>query len=79
MYRGDDIPGLNGFFIYGDWCQGQLYVLRFEEGQWMNRAVNVSGAPGLTSTQLAGFGEDMSGELYMCTGGRVYQLTGAAF
>lgn len=79
VYRGDDIPGLNGFFIYGDWCQGQLYVLRFEEGQWMNRAVNVSGAPGLTSTQLAGFGEDMSGELYMCTGGRVYQLTGAAF
>jgi len=79
VYRGNAIPALDGYFIYGDWCQGQLYVLRFEEGQWVNRGVTANGAPGLTSTQLVGFGEDLSGEVYMCTGGRVYQLTGASF
>lgn len=78
VYRGSAVPAANGFYLYGDWCTGQLSLLRLEEGQWVNRQVNVTGAPGLGGNNLVGFGEDLQGELYVCAGGRVYQLTGAA-
>ena len=75
VYRGP-IGGLYGFYLYGDWCSGQLFLLRFENGSWVNRAVGVTGAPALAGTSLIGFGEDLDGNLYMCTGGSVYMLTG---
>jgi glucose/arabinose dehydrogenase len=72
-YRGGQIPGLYGVYVYGDYCSGRIW----------GASQNGSGA--WTSTQLldtdrniSTFGEDEAGELYVAhhsTGaGAVYRL-----
>lgn len=60
VYRGPNVPELQGYYLYGDWCNGKMYWLnRDEAGTWQS-GVALEGGP-----QIASFGEDAAGNLYL--------------
>lgn len=72
VYRGQTIPDLRGWYIYGDFGTGNLWAMRrtgssgFEAPQLL---------PFKIST-LSSFGEDAQGEIYACSisEGKIYKL-----
>jgi glucose/arabinose dehydrogenase len=74
VYRGEAIEGLDGAYLYGDFCAGELLSLRVDdEGALVDqRSLEVS----LGSNTLSSFGEDLDGELYVLSlgEGKVYKL-----
>ncbi len=72
VYRGAKLASLDGAYIYGDYCEGQLLALRVDGGEvveTLDLGLNVG------STQLVSFGQDLEGELYVLTqGGLLYRL-----
>jgi glucose/arabinose dehydrogenase len=71
VYRGSDLPGLRGRYLYGDYCSGTIWSLRVEDGE----ATDVR-RERIALPQLASFGEDEDGELYLVSqAGSVHQLT----
>jgi len=64
VYRGTRIPDLVGAYVFADYCEGQLRALRQENGQVaVERFLDVS------ATNVAAFGEDEEGELYVLSQG----------
>jgi glucose/arabinose dehydrogenase len=71
-----DASSLAGRYIYGDFCSGEI-----RSAQLATRTANGDASTGLSlpRTQLASFGEDASGHLYVATlasPGIVYRLEG---
>ncbi len=67
VYRGKQVPLLQGTYIFGDYCSGEVMGL-------VNNRVTVFLSTGL---RIASFGEDATGELYVVDhGGGVYRITG---
>jgi glucose/arabinose dehydrogenase len=63
VYRGHAIPWLRGAYLYGDYCTGQVFSFRWNNG-------TVSDAQELTSqlgnvSSLTAFGQDNKGEIYV--------------
>ena len=64
VYRGARIPDLQGAYVFADYCQGDLRALRQENGQVVvERALDVNAA------NVAAFGQDQDGELYVLSQG----------
>ncbi len=63
VYRGRDIPGLHGYYLYGDYCDLDVVAFRWCEGA----IVGHQRVPDLrrASPGLAAFAEDLRGELYL--------------
>jgi glucose/arabinose dehydrogenase len=60
VYRGDDLPALQGSYFYGDYCAGVIWRLHQNDaGEWQNDTFL---EPGFN---IASFGEDVDGELYV--------------
>jgi glucose/arabinose dehydrogenase len=73
VYRGQDIPALEGSYVFGDFCLGKLEALRLLAGQ-EPQVVDL----GPVVENLASFGEDANGELYaLSLSGPVYRLVAA--
>jgi glucose/arabinose dehydrogenase len=73
VYRGSQIPGLAGAYVFADFCAGDLMALHVADG----RAVDVSGL-GAHLDAVASFGEDATGELYaLSLAGGVYRVVAA--
>ena len=72
VYRGREVPELQGAYLYADWVTGQVWALWYDEPTrrvTANRTIQKQGLPVLT------FGEDDQGEVYFGThGGRVYRF-----
>jgi len=71
IYRGTALPKLNGLYIYGDNCSGNIWGLQKDSsGKWQNRLMFQSGLA------ISSFGQDQAGELYLLdlNGGGIYQL-----
>jgi glucose/arabinose dehydrogenase len=75
VYRGKQVPELDGHYIYGDYPSGKLWALRYDESAKRvvaNRPLKSAGIPMLS------FGEDQQGEMYMLatsfSGRGIYQL-----
>jgi glucose/arabinose dehydrogenase len=69
VYRGAKIPALAGFYIFGDYCTGELWTLVRFGGSWRLSPLRD------TSYSISSFGEDDSGELYMADhNGTVYRF-----
>jgi len=70
VYRGRDLPGLVGDYLFSDYCSGKLWALyRTPEG---NRQAVLLMETGLN---VSSFGEDARGELYLLDlRGGVYEL-----
>jgi glucose/arabinose dehydrogenase len=76
VYRGTEQPGLGGFYLFGDYCSGNL---------WAIRADAAAPAGGIVTPQLllatglaiSSFGEDAAGELFLAdlNGGSIYRIT----
>jgi hypothetical protein len=74
VYRAQDIPALEGSYVFGDFCLGKLEALRLIAGQGP-QVVDL----GPVVENLASFGEDANGELYaLSLSGPVYRLVPAA-
>jgi glucose/arabinose dehydrogenase len=70
VYRGRDIPGLRGAYLYGDYCAGWVRAARVSGGRVADQRDLGTDVPGLSS-----FGVDADGELYaMSLSGPVYRL-----
>jgi glucose/arabinose dehydrogenase len=70
VYRGRDIPSLVGDYVFADFCLGRLEFLRMANGR-----ATEHGELGPVVPNLASFGEDAEGELYVLSlSGPVYRL-----
>jgi glucose/arabinose dehydrogenase len=73
VYRGAAIEGLQGAYLYGDFCAGFVRAIRVEAGEVVDSA-----QLGVSAPELASFGEDADGELYLLSlGGQVLRLVPA--
>jgi len=61
IYRGYRKSELSGAYIYGDYCTGRIWMLRYENGQTTADSLLVD-AP----FPISSFGVDADGELYIC-------------
>lgn len=59
VYRGHEYAGLQGIYLYGDFCSGQIWGLRKNGTEWQSALLLDS--PYTIST----FGEDEAGNLYL--------------
>ena len=60
VYRGDTIPWLRGAYVYGDFCSGKVYGLRYENGQVTEHKELAD-----TGLRIMSFAEDSDEELYL--------------
>ena len=78
VYRGTEIPELNGTYFYGDYCTGIVRSFRIDQG----RAVNAQDWTSALRTQsggrmqqLSSFGQDARGEIYLVLlSGEIYEI-----
>jgi len=69
VYRGNDIPELQGAYIYGDYVTGTLWRLRYD-GEKVVEHERFGHVP-----EIASFGLDKHGELYLCSlRGEIFKL-----
>lgn len=71
VYRGEQIPELDGVYFYADWCRQWVGSFRYEAGE----AIDLKRWPELDAGQVNTFGTDGFGELYMGSwAGEVWKL-----
>lgn len=69
VYRGSAIQGLQGHYLYSDYCAGFLKSFRYENGAAVDQK-----DWGLTSSSVTSFGRDFAGELYLMSGNSVLKI-----
>ena len=71
VYRGVAYPDLEGLYFFGDYCSGRIWSLEETAPDVWTRTDQTN-----SSFRIPSFGEDESGEVYVCdlNGGAVYQL-----
>lgn len=76
VYRGTQIPGLIGRYVFLDWLAGDLFIVDLTSGVVERVSVD-SGGVQLTPTDAITWGEDDDGELYIGTSsGMVLRVVG---
>jgi hypothetical protein len=72
VVRDRSVPALEGRYVYGDFCKGQLRSVKLTAGG----ASGDAAIPGVGKVdQLSSFGEDARGRVYVTSlGGAVYRL-----
>ena len=70
VYRGGNLKGLQGVYVYGDYCSGLIWALfHTAPDEWTNKLLIESGL------KISSFGEDESGEVYVVDhAGGIYRL-----
>jgi uncharacterized repeat protein (TIGR03806 family) len=72
VYRGSAIPALNGRYVFGDFGSGNLWNIARDSAPTLT--LTASGALA-TSLQIASFGQDTDGEVYIVhLGGTLHRL-----
>jgi glucose/arabinose dehydrogenase len=78
VYRGTAILGFQGNYIYGDFCNGRIWSFTYDGSSVSNFVERTSelDPPGpATLAGITSFGQDASGELYICNiGGQIYRI-----
>jgi len=78
IYRGAEIPELNGTYFYGDYCTGIVRSFRIDQSKAVNAqdwTSTLRTQSGGRMEQLSSFGQDARGELYLVLlTGEVYQI-----
>lgn len=71
VYRGERLPTLYGAYVYGDFCTGKVWALRFD-GRVVTEQMEIAD----TDLSISSFGEDASGEVYVLTfEGGIFRFT----
>ena len=69
VYRGTNLWGLVGKYIYGDWCTGDIWALQYSDsGDHVNEDILDS------DINITSFGVDQNNELFFCGGDYIYKL-----
>jgi glucose/arabinose dehydrogenase len=80
VYRGCAIPELQGTYFFADFCSGNIWSLRYQNGiitDFVERHAELDPA-NATIDSIVAFGEDAFGELYICDlGGEVFKIVPA--
>jgi quinoprotein glucose dehydrogenase len=75
VYRGTRVPQLAGLYIYGDYVNGKIWGLRYDDERQevtANHPIRGNKMP------IMSFGEDEQGEVYFMTDtGKVYRFQSA--
>jgi len=72
VYRGSQLPGLRGVYLFGDYCSGRVWGLwRTSDGKWQQRLLFEN------MGRITAFGEDESGEVYLADQAGVIYLLAA--
>ena len=72
VYRGSAIPWLRGAYIYGDYCSGEVFGLRYADGSVAEHQRLAD-----TGLRIMSFAEDNAGELYLLSQeSGIFRLTG---
>ena len=70
VYRGSRLPTLAGAYVYGDFCSGRIWAIKYDGSDVTEFAELLD-----SSLAISSFGEDQSGELYILSfDGHIYQL-----
>lgn len=71
VYRGKDIPALQGHYFYGDYCLGWIRSFKYADGKITQKNQWDFGM----ANNIMSFGEDAQHEMYVCfQNGKVYKL-----
>ena len=60
VYRGKRLARLDGAYLYGDFCSGRIWALRYDGASVTDQALLAD-----TTLQITAFGADESGEVYI--------------
>ncbi len=60
VYRRGDLPSLRGAYVYGDFCSGNIWALRYNGEKVTEHRLLVD-----TNLSITSFGEDLDGNLYI--------------
>ncbi len=72
VYRGSAIPSLAGWYVYGDYCSGEVFAVSSTAAP-KTAPVTLFGAG--SGRLIGGFGQDWAGALYVCDlNGTVYRI-----
>ena len=63
VYRGREIPGLFGAYIYADYLTGRIWALRYTNGEVVAHREILTPPP---RVYISSFGEGPDGEVYVC-------------
>lgn len=75
VYRGQAIPGLQGHYLYADYCEGWVRSFRYTDGQ----AADKRSYPLPDVGNISSFGEDSQRELYLVSHrGTVHRIAPAS-
>ena len=75
VYRGSAYPVLVGGYVFGDYCSGRIWVMSPLASAPVT-ATLVRDATADPNLSISSFGEDESGELYVCDlAGSIYRVT----
>ena len=70
VYRGVELPWLQGAYLFADYCSGRIWALKEIGGEWQMRELAHLDA------RIASFGVDAQGEVYLLTfNGPILRLT----
>ena len=70
VYRGPSLWPIEGKYIYGDWCTGDIWALQYsEDGDHINEHLMQS------NINITSFGVDENNELFFCGNENIYKLT----
>jgi glucose/arabinose dehydrogenase len=70
VYRGDQATSLQGYYVYGDYCSGNIWALAYDGSVVTENILLVDSELSITA-----FGEDLTGNLYILDRqGGIYRL-----
>ncbi|MBL4807173.1 MAG: PQQ-dependent sugar dehydrogenase [Rhodobacteraceae bacterium] len=73
VYRGSAMPALVGHYFYGDFCTGEIFSFKYENGVLSDQRAWAETLG--TVDSLSGFGRDGFGEIYVISlNGTIYRL-----
>ena len=76
VYRGSRIPALVGYYVYGDFCSGEIWAIRASSSYPPER-ITLAGAG--SGRRISSFGESATGELFVVDlGGTISVIEPAA-
>ena len=71
MYRGDSLPSLAGAYVFGDFCSGSIWGMRYDGTSVTDSLLLAESRLNITS-----FGQDLTGEIYVLSrNDGIYRLT----
>ena len=83
VYRGSAIPSLQGTYFFADYCSNQIWTCLWDGGDGITNLVDrtseLASTNGGSISAISSFGEDASGNLYICDlNGEVFRIQAEA-